>query len=117
MLYRIGNEQEYAVLEDKLPKRVLSEILRGIVILDSEYGADRDYLQEGGYTLVVETTEDIAKLKEIIDYDAHPCEWATRIGRDTHYLAALYILNNEYSIMVYMPVSIAPNAILRDLED
>ena len=113
MLYRIGNEQEYAVLEDKLPKRVLSEILRGIVILTSEYGTDG----EGGYTLVAETTEDIAKLKEIIDYYTHPCEWATRIGRDTRYLSALYLLNNDFAIMVYMPVNIAPTAILTDLED
>ncbi len=117
MLYRIGTEREFPILTSKLSERVLTEILRGIVILDAEYGADRNYLLEGGYSLIVESTEDISQLKEIINYDTHPCEWATRIGRDTGYLSALYLLNDDFSIMVYMPIAIAPDTILKDLED
>ena len=117
MLYRIGTEHEFPILANKLPERVLTEILRGIVILDAEYGADRDYLLEGGYSLIVESAEDISQIKKIINYDTHPCEWATRIGRDTGYLSALYLLNDDFSIMVYIPIAIAPDTILRDLED
>ena len=117
MIYRIGTEKDFPILANKLPERVLTEILRGVVILDSEYGADRDYLQEGGYSLVVESAEDIPQLQQIVNFNTHPCEWATRIGRDTRYLAVLYVLNDDYSIMVYMPVAIAPEAILKDLED
>ena len=117
LLYRIGTEHEFPTLANKLPERVLTEILRGIVILDAEYGADRNYLLEGGYSLIVESTEDISQLKDIIDFDTHPCEWATRIGRDTGYLSALYLLNDDFSIMVYTPIAIAPDTILKDLED
>jgi hypothetical protein len=31
--------------------------------------------------------------------------------------STLFILNDDYSIMVYMPLSVAPDAIVRDLED
>ncbi len=117
MLCRIGTERELSILANKLPERVQTEVLLGIVILDAEYGADRDYLLEGGYSLIVESAADILSLKEIINFDTHPCEWATRIGKDTGYLSALYLLNNDFSIMVYMPTAIAPDTILRDLED
>ena len=58
----------------------------------------------------------IPKLKEIIDYDVHPCEWATKIGI-TGYVSALFILNDNFSIMAYLPEAITPTAILAELED
>ena len=117
MLYRIGTTTEIPRIENLLPTRVLTEVFQGLYILDAEYGSDRDYLKSGGYTLVAETEEDVAELKTIIDYDRRPCEWATRIGRDTGYLSALYLMNNDFGIMVYMPIAIAPDSILKDLED
>ena len=117
MLYRIGTAAEILRIEKLLPARVLTEVFQGLYILDAEYGSDRNYLESGGYTLVAETKEDVAELKAIIDYDRHPCEWATRIGRDTGYLSALYLMNNDFGVMVYMPIVIAPDSILQDLED
>ena len=38
------------------------------------------------------------------------CEWATRLG-DSGYLSALYILDNEFSVVLYMPISLAPDNI------
>ena len=117
MLHKIGTAKEVLTLSSKLPRQVFGELLRGIVILDTEYGEDRDYLQIGGYSVVAETKEDVLALKDIIDYDTIPCEWATRIGRDTKHLSALYILNDDFSIIVYLPIAIAPDAILKELED
>lgn len=117
MLYRIGNEHEVAAMESKLPKQVYSDLYTGVVVLDSEYGADRDYLQEGGYSLIVETADDLAEFRRIIDYENHPCEWAARESRNCGYICALYIMNDDFSIMVYMPLAIVPDAILKDLED
>lgn len=117
MLYRIGSEREAAAMEGKLPAQVCKDLYAGVAILDSEYGADRNYLQEGGYSLIVETADDLAEFKQIIDYDDHPCEWAVKESRNCGYLCALYIMNDDFSIMVYMPLAIAPDAILKDLED
>lgn len=116
MLCRIGTTKEIPTLPCQLPDKVRTELLQGLVVLDCEYGLDRDCLSSGGYSLIAEISEDIPKLKEIIDYDTHPCEWATQIG-NTGYISALFILNNDFSIMVYMPRSIAPEAIINELED
>ena len=43
------------------------------------------------------------------------CEWATSID-DSGYISVLYLLNNDYSIMLYMPKTIAPKSILNELE-
>lgn len=116
MLYRIGTAKDLPKVASHLPERVFSELARGIYILDSEYGADRDPYDSGGYSLLIEDSDDLVPFKEIVDYDVHPAEWVTAIGRNTGYLSALYLLNDDYSIMAYMPVEIAPAAILTDLE-
>ena len=116
MLYRIGTEKEIPLLSSHFPDRVIEEVLAGAVVRDSEYGADRDYTNIGGYSIIIETSEDIPQLKAILDYEHHPCEWATRIG-NTGYVSALFILNDDYTIDVFMPLAIAPEAIIKELED
>ena len=105
------------MVASKLPERVYTELLRGTAILDAEYGEDRNYLQSGGYSLILESAEDLIRLKEAIDYERRPCEWATRIGKDTGFSSVLYITNDDFSIVVYMPISILPTTILNELED
>lgn len=117
MLYRIGTKRELPTVASKIPERVYSELYTGTVVLDAEYGAERDCLQTGGYSLIVETADDLAAFKAVIDYENHPCEWATRLGRDSGWLSALYLLNDDYAIVAFMPMAIAPAAILNDLED
>ena len=89
----------------------------GVVVLDAEYGENRDYFQEGGYSLIVETTDDLTEVKAIVDYERHPAEWVVRESRGCGYLCCLFVMNNDFSIMLYLPEAIAPNAILRDLEE
>ena len=116
MLYTIGTAHELSILPKHLPQELVLEILAGLVILDAEYGESRNYLESGGYSVLADSIEDISGLRAIIDYEKHPCEWATRIGR-TSYVSALYILNNDFSIMIYLPLSIAPTEIINELED
>ena len=116
LLYRICTAKDLPMVASRLPERVFTELARGIYILDSEYGSNRDPHDSGGYSLLIEDSDDLVQLKEIVDYDVHPAEWVTAIGRNTGYLSALYLLNDDYSIMAYIPVEIAPAAILIDLE-
>ena len=103
MLYRIGTEKELDSVKDKLPKQVYEDLTIGIVVLDSEYGEDRDYLQEGGYSVIIETTADLPEFKKIVPYDTYSCEWAVKESRNCGYLCALYIMNNDFYLL--MPVS------------
>ncbi len=117
MLYIIGTAREVGKLEAKLPDRVFSELVRGVAILDCEYGENRNYFESGGYSLVAETADDITAVRKYVDYEVHPGEWVTRIGLETGYISALYLMNDDYGIMVYMPLAVAPDAIIRDLEN
>ena len=116
MLYMIGTMRETDKLAAKLPDSVFTELVRGIAILDCEYGEDRDYRNYGGYSLVAETADDVLSVKNYVDYESHLCEWVTSIGKDSSYLSALFIMSNDFSIMLYLPAAIAPDAILRELD-
>lgn len=65
MLYTIGTEKELARINLHLPTQVFTELLQGIIILDAEYGKDRDYFKVGGYSVILETAEDVLRFKEI----------------------------------------------------
>lgn len=116
MLYCVGTAQETTTIQSLFPGKVVEEVLTGAVVRDAEYGCNRDYKKIGGYSLLAETKKDIQRFKDIINYETHPCEWATRIG-STGYVSALYILNDDFTIDIFMPLAIAPEAILKDLED
>lgn len=116
MLYRVGTRSELTTLGCELPECVYAELLRGVAILDAEYGAERDSLLVGGFSLIAENLEDVSKIKKFVDYDRHPPEWATRLG-NSGYTSALFILNNDFSIMVYLPETIVPEAIKKELEE
>jgi hypothetical protein len=55
-------------------------------------------------------------IKQFIDFDKHPPEWVTSISF-TKIISALFIVNNDFSIMVYMPQEVAPQSLLSELED
>jgi len=101
-----------------LPDVVYREILRCTEILDKEYGDERDYLESGGYTFFAETKADIEKIREIIDFERHPCEWADVLCSEKEaYVSALFLLNDDYSLVVIMPVKDAPPEIQAEMED
>lgn len=115
MLYRIGTEKEITEeMISKLPKEVMRELLHSTFILDYEYGTQRDYLSRGGYTLIAETKEDVDEIRRVICFEDHPCEWAVKAA---DYVSALYLLNDDYSIVVLIPISIAPEVLLKDMEE
>ena len=115
MLYRIGTVKEIDAIEDKFPREIVNKLYHCTSVLDEAYGADRDYLQSGGYSLLAENEQDLVGIKPIIDFDTHPCEWADPVGKE--HLSALYLLNDNFSIVIFMPINIAPPELLSELED
>ena len=115
MLYRIGTEKE--ITEEiirRLPEEVTRELLRSTIILDYEYGAERDYLRSGGYSLIAENAADVEEMGGVIDFIEHPCEWAVLISG---YVSALYLLNDDYSVVVFIPEAIVPDVLMEDVEE
>ena len=114
MLYRVGTAQDISSLPLSLPENVYEELLRCTLILDREYGDNRDYLQSGGYSLIAENKDDLLSAKKIIDYDCHYPEWVDKLDG---YVAALFLMNDDYSIVLFSPQTITPQVILDEMED
>lgn len=115
MIYKHGTVSEVYPTALRFPDEVFTELLRGAAMLDSEYGEDRDPYESGGYSIVVENADDLPAILETINIYSRPCEWATRLG-SSGFISVLYIFSNDYSVMVFMPQAIAPQAILNELE-
>lgn len=112
----LGTTKECVALYGYLPQRVIDEVLRGLAVLDAEYGTERNYFESGGYSLVADTKEDLYWTRKVFDDRIHSCEWATRLG-SSGYCSALYLLTNEFSVMLYIPIALANNDILENMED
>lgn len=112
----LGTTKECAALYGYLPQRVIGEVLRGLAVLDAEYGTQRNYFESGGYSLIADTKEDLYWIRKVFDDRRHFCEWATKLG-DSGFCSALYLLSNEFSVMLYVPITLANNDILENMEE
>lgn len=117
MLYRIGTKAEAQTMQTKLPKSAYRELLRCADILDEAYGAERNYLKVGGYFMIAETYEDICKIKKVVDYETALCEWVKLIPGIYAYISVLYLLGDDYSVVIFMPLAVAPKTILNQLKE
>ena len=111
-MYQIGNVKEILTLQDVLPRGVFNKIYSSVKILDEVYGNNRDYMVSGGYALVLHTKNELENLKEKVNYEELPCEWVMEI--EGQYLSALFLLNDDYAVLVVMPIAIAPENILKE---
>ena len=99
MIFRIGHVNEISQLIGLLPEPLLREIMRQTELLDVEYGADRDYMSCGGYSIVVETSEDVVAIARYIDIYSHLCEYMERVGHDMEYVHAMYLVNDVFQYL------------------
>lgn len=111
----LGTTKECEALYGRLPQKVIGEVLRGLAVLEAEYGTQRDYFSSGGYSLIADTSEDLAKAREVFDDRLHKCEWATKL--ECGFCSALFLLSNEFSVMLYIPIALANDDILENLEN
>jgi len=112
----LGTTKECEALYGYLPQKVLGEILRGLAVLEAEHGTRRDYFSCGGYSLVADTEDDLYWARKIFDDRLHKCEWSTKLS-DSGFCSALYLLSNEFSVMLYIPIALANNDILENMEE
>lgn len=108
MLYKIGLSSELVSLESVLPGAVIDSLRVNLEVLDAEYGAERNYLQVGGYALIAENREDIQQMFKTIPR-GKPSEWVELVGEDQRYVSALYLLNDDFAVLVYFPAALAPD--------
>ena len=103
MVYKIGNIRDTAFLPsmDATVKNIICQQVR---ILSDEYGEYRDTdKDDGGYVLYIEKGTPTEAIKAIFDYSKSVPEQVDVIPTAKGKIyAALYLLNNEYSVTVIM---------------
>ncbi len=113
MIYLIGNEQHANQIRHLLPKEVTHELLSTTSALDRAYGEHRNFMEVGGYSVVVDDAHDFPSLSSMVNIYHHPIEWAKQIE---DYVVSLYLFNNDFSVVLFTPYAITPKAILNDLD-
>lgn len=98
----ITSKQQLYKLE-QYSKELVVAIEDTINILDENYGMDRDIQKDlGGYVVIVESSKDVEELKTTTIDGIEP-EYIDIIecNDGSKYIQSLYMLSNDYSIMVY----------------
>ena len=113
MVYTVGTERELPAVENKLPHAVFLELFRSTILLDYAYSATRPYMQSGGYSLIAETEEDVAEIGKRINFETHPCEWVDLVE---DYTVSLFLMNDDFSIVLFIPLAITPEILRQELE-
>ena len=114
MLHRVGTAAEALALDGTVPDDVLNDIVYGAEILDSEYGAERNYLVDGGYALIAYNRNDVEMALRIIG--DRLCEWVIKLG-GSGWTSVLYLIGDEYASVLYAPEAALPAALLNQMEE
>jgi hypothetical protein len=118
MVYKLGNVSDLAMLPpmDEATYNVLHELTG---VLTYQYGADREVdCDDGGYVLyaVPGTTPD--EVREKFDYSKHLMEYVNRtLESQPPVCTALYLLNNEFAVVLVMSIADAPKEITDEFEE
>ena len=119
MIFKFGIQKELeATAKGRIPDALYQSALNIVKALEV-YGADRNADEDdGGYVLILQNVQDI---KEAAD-------WHIRLDEGNHehvnlvkcedgdYINALFLMNNEFGVNVFLPKDIALKILLDDLE-
>ena len=105
MLYRLSTTADLSTLPSNHP--IFAELLTKLRVME-QTGAN-------GYILVAETTKDLEQVRAIVNFDTHLCEWTEYVGENRQYVMAVYQLNNDFGVDLYLPLAITPDSIKEEL--
>ena len=118
-MHKVGTVAEISALLEKIPEEIYSSILNIVTMLDERFGNDRDINEDdGGIVLVAENKEDLEYFeKQYVELDSSLLEYVDLVKtQEEPYLNAFFLYNEyEYGITLFMPVSIAPESLLRNV--
>lgn len=96
-----------------LPHEIQILILNILQILDTEYGANRNRIDDdGGYVIIVEKKEELQEIKEktYIDCNDVIAEYVEKIvcKNGEIYTNSLILCNNDFAITLIIPLELTP---------
>ena len=117
-MIKVGTARELSLFEGMLDRDVYRAVLRIVSKLDETYGADRDVdNSDGGFVLIAGNVEDISTIdRRYVKLDSNRHEAVDIVKCESRpYINAFFLCNNEFGINVFMPIDIAPAALLVNL--
>lgn len=106
MVYKLGHEDEIGSLPFPVSGKLYDNLAEFLLVLDNEYGADRDVEHDdGGYVMFCTpgTTED--EIRRYFAFSGLVAEWVTDIPHQPEYCASLYFLREDYAVVMIRPRS------------
>jgi hypothetical protein len=117
-LIKAGTVKELTHFEKTVNQEVYRAALRIVTMLDEVYGAGRGVdNSDGGFVLIAENIQEVSIINERyvrLDDNRHEAVDVVKCKSGT-YINALFLRNNEFGINVFLPMKIAPEALLRSL--
>ena len=109
-MIKILHKAEAEILSE-LPLEVVTKVVEIAIILDDNYGKDRDgYYNLGGYILIAKDKKDVDVIQKLIDFQYILPEYIEQIKccNGDNYTSSLILLSSDYSISLIIPVGLTP---------
>ena len=114
MVYKLGHVSDLSSLSSLTPG-TYDTLYEYLSVLDNEYGCDRDIdHSDGGYVLYVTPNSDVADIRVYFNLSANTLEY---VNRHEDILSAMYILNNDYAVVIVMSIADAPQEFIDAFEE
>jgi hypothetical protein len=117
-LLKAGTVKELSQFEGTIDRDKDKVALRIVAMLDETYGAGRDVDGgDGGFVLIAESVQDVSLIGQRyvkLDGSRHEAVDVVKCEKEP-YINAFFLCNNEFGINVFMPMKIAPEALLSEL--
>ena len=111
MVYKLGNYKDMAALPP-LDEKTEEILYTYTSTLSYQYGEDRNVDEDdGGVVFYAPPGTGYEEVKACFDYTKHTAEYADRYGS---ICAAMYILHNEYAVVIVMSIADAPVEITQE---
>ena len=114
MVYRIGNLSDLDMLP-LIDDTALELLYHHAKVLSTEYGEKRNIeTSDGGYVLYAAPGTKAEDVKAYFDYSKHLPECVNTYGK---LCEAIYLLNNDYGVVIIMSIADAPAEILNEIDN
>lgn len=110
MLQKIGTISQIKKIKEQLHPDLYQAVVHDLHLLDSASWLFHSWWIQ----YVIDSESDLKEVKSIIDFETHFPE-EVLLFSSCNYLAALFVMNDDFSIMVWLPVSLAPKNFLDEI--
>ena len=114
MVYKIGNLSDLDTLP-LIDDTALELLYHHAKVLSTEYGEKRNIeTSDGGFVLFAESGTKAEDVKAYFDYSKHLPECVNTYGK---LCEAIYLLNNDFVVVIIWTITDAPTEILNEIDN